>query len=118
LFRGVEWVADHLDETHWVAAFQSGTLGFFHDRTLNLDGKVNPEALAAIEAGRHQLYVVESPAQFVVAWASILLPWAHGDPAVGRHFEWAVQDLEGDFAVLRRRTSPLPTDPRAGAVRP
>ena len=28
-----------------VAAGQSGTLGYFRDNVLNLDGKVNPEAL-------------------------------------------------------------------------
>jgi hypothetical protein len=114
MFQGVEWVANQLDETRWVAAFQSGTLGFFHDRTLNLDGKVNPGALAAIEAGRHQAYVVASPAEYVVDWAGFLEPWSRSDPLVLQHFEWVVLDREGNFAVLGRRSSPESVAPAEG----
>jgi len=46
-FQVVGWVEANVAPEEWVGAIQSGTLGFFHDRTLNLDGKVNPHALAA-----------------------------------------------------------------------
>jgi len=106
LFRGVEWVEENLTEETWVGAFQSGTLGFFHDRTVNLDGKINPEALRALEQGRQHEYVVESQIQFVVDWASILGPWSRNDPVVPRNFEWVLLDAEGNFAILGRRSMP------------
>ncbi|NJN67317.1 MAG: hypothetical protein HC884_11700 [Chloroflexaceae bacterium] len=37
-----------------IAAFESGTLGYFHDRTINLDGKVNPEVLALHSYRNHR----------------------------------------------------------------
>src|SRR5262249_16444442 len=46
-FQVVEWVERNVPDDVWVGAVQTGTLGFFHDRTLNLDGKVNPDALKA-----------------------------------------------------------------------
>ena len=106
LFRSVDWVDAHLTDETWVGAFQSGTLGFFHDRTINLDGKVNPEALAAIDRQALPAYVVGSPVQLVVDWASILEPWSRSDPAVLRSFEWVVRDPRGNFAVLSRRGAP------------
>ena len=103
LFRGVDWVAGHLSGQTWVGAFQSGTLGFFHDRTINLDGKLNPAALAAIRQRRLGAYVVDSPIEFVVDWTSIVEPWARADGAVAPNFEWVVRDRPGNFAVLGRR---------------
>lgn len=108
LFHNVDWVEGHVATDTWVGAFQSGTLGFFHDRTINLDGKVNPEALRAIRERRHQAYVVESPIEFVVDWATILEPWAQSDPSLPRHFEWVVRDPRDNFAVLGRRASVTP----------
>ena len=107
-FRSVEWVESNLSEDTWVGAFQSGTLGFFHDRTINLDGKINPQALAAIRSGRQQAYVVDSPVQFVVDWASIVEPWSRSTPVVRQHFDWVVIDAEHNFAVLGRRGSQAP----------
>jgi len=102
-FRGVDWIAAHVEESAWVGAFQSGTVGFFHDRTINLDGKLNPGALAAIRAGRHAAYVIESPVQFIVDWATIVEPWYESSPELARHFEWVELDRARNFAVLRRR---------------
>lgn len=113
-FRAVQWVEAHVSQTTWVGAFQSGTLGFFHDRTLNLDGKLNAEARRAVEEGRHQAYVVDSPVQFVLDWASLLEPWARADPALSRNFEWIVRDIPGNFAVLGRRAVSRTANPRSG----
>jgi hypothetical protein len=87
----------------WVGAFQSGTIGFFHDRTINLDGKVNPEALAATTSHRLNEYVLESPIEYLVDWASLLEPWLERDPRIQRHFETLVLDREHNLGVLRRR---------------
>jgi hypothetical protein len=102
-FRGVDWIEEHVPEEAWVGSFQSGTIGFFHDRTINLDGTLNPEALAAARALRHEAYVVDSPIQFVADWATIVIPWAEANPLVLRHFGWSLRDEERNLAVLRRR---------------
>src|SRR5262249_7835753 len=43
-FQVKEWVEKNVPSDAWVGAIQSGTVGFFHERTINLDGKVNPAA--------------------------------------------------------------------------
>jgi hypothetical protein len=101
-FRGVDWVEGNLTRETWVGAFQSGTLGFFHDRTINLDGKVNPAALRAIQERRLGPYVVDSPIAFVIDWASIVEPWSR-DASVAGRFGWVLRDRAGNFAVLGRR---------------
>ncbi len=104
-FRSVEWIEKNVPEQAWVGAFQSGTMGFFHDRTINMDGKLNPAALAAIRADTHHQWVVDSPIQFVADWASIVVPWAESDPIIHRNFGWSIRDEERNFAVLRRRAA-------------
>lgn len=42
----VQLVRDHVPDADYVAAGQAGTLGFFRDRVINTDGKVNRAALA------------------------------------------------------------------------
>jgi hypothetical protein len=42
----VALIRDHVPPDAFVAAGQSGTLGFFRDRVINTDGKVNRDALA------------------------------------------------------------------------
>ena len=50
-------IEDHVPPADAVGAFQSGTIGYFRDRVLNLDGKVNAEALR--RRGDSQAYVAE-----------------------------------------------------------
>lgn len=42
----VALVREHVPPEEWVAGGQTGTLGFFRERVVNLDGKVNRDALA------------------------------------------------------------------------
>jgi hypothetical protein len=42
----VQLVRDHVPAADFVAAGQAGTLGFFRDRVINTDGKVNRDAIA------------------------------------------------------------------------
>ncbi|HXV25738.1 MAG TPA: hypothetical protein VED46_15960 [Alphaproteobacteria bacterium] len=50
----------------WVAAGQSGTLGFFRPHVLNMDGKVNREALS--HAGRATGYLKAKGIRWFVDW--------------------------------------------------
>ena len=99
-FQAVEWIEEHVPEDAWVAAIQTGTVGFFHDRTYNLDGKVSPSALQARIEGRTFEYVVERPVEYLVDWVGIAA-WAEDD-YLSQHFELVVDDVDGNLAVLRR----------------
>jgi hypothetical protein len=97
----VEWVNRNVPKTSWIGAAQSGTLGFFHDRTINLDGKVNPEALEARRAGRIPEYAVAKGLEFIVDWQGFA-GWIE-QPTVARNFELLVNDELLNVAVLRRK---------------
>lgn len=100
-FQVVEWVEQNVSDESWVAAVQTGTLGFFHDRTINLDGKVNPYALEARLTGTVPEMLVESPVDFVVDWAGIA-SWADL-PELRHHFFLIVEDKRLNLSVLKRR---------------
>ena len=101
----VEWVRGNVDDRVWVGAVQTGTLGYFHDRTLNLDGKVNPRALrAVVETGQVMTYVLdETPIEVLADWSG-LAGWVSttAEPRFGKAFELIVDDKPGNLAVLRR----------------
>lgn len=104
----VDWTQTHLDSTVWIGAPQTGTLGYFHDRTINLDGKVNPEALGSMIKDGHILdYVLASPVQYIVDWVG-MAQWVHmghQSTRFGQEFQVIVEDSTRNLAVLKRQTS-------------
>lgn len=102
-FQVVDWVHENVPEETWVGAVQTGTLGYWHDRTINLDGKVNPDALAArIEHGNVLPYVVASEIDYVVDWASVGNWASRSDGGYSDEFELIVEDFDIDLSVQRR----------------
>lgn len=101
-FQVVEWVEEHVPDDVWVGAVQTGTLGYFHDRTYNLDGKVSPAALRArLEDGIFD-YLLARPTAYLVDWTGIA-SWLE-DERLAPHFELLVLDEQANLAVLRRVT--------------
>jgi hypothetical protein len=102
-FQVVEWVQQHVSDDAWVAAPQSGTLGFFHDRTINLDGKVNPAALAArhTDGNATRYFLERRQIEYLADWEGIA-SWAKV-PSIAAEFELVVDDPARNLAVLRRR---------------
>lgn len=101
-FQVVAWIAEHVDEDEWVGAIQTGTIGFFHDRTINLDGKVNIAAYEALVAGREGEYVVQdTQIRYLADWVG-MRDWLT-KPAIAAHFELVEYDEELNLAVLQRR---------------
>lgn len=108
-FQVVRWVNENVPKSTWVGAIQTGTLGFFHDRTINLDGKVNPQALIALLKRQIPTYVVEATfdeqggqIQYLADWLGIA-GWMELEP-IKSHFEVIVDDEAQNLAVLRRKT--------------
>jgi hypothetical protein len=100
----VKWIQKDVPELQWVGAPQSGTLGFFHDRTINLDGKVNPDALHAIlKQGNVLEYVRNSKIDYIADWYG-MAGWVKmkSDPEFANEFKVIVEDKKLNLAVLRR----------------
>lgn len=100
----VDWIQRNVPDSEWVGASQSGTLGFFHDRTINLDGKVNPEALKAkLEDGDVLVYVINSKINYIADWYG-LAGWVDSarNPGFANKFEVLVKDKGRNLTVLHR----------------
>ena len=63
-----EWVAENVPSDVWVGAYQSGMVGYLHDRTINLDGKVDPGVYEARRAGTLRDFLVRSPVEYILDW--------------------------------------------------
>jgi hypothetical protein len=93
----VELVAEHVPAEATVAAGQSGTLGFLRARVVNVDGKVNPEALAW--RGRMWDYLDRRGIEWFADSTWYVELYLGLDPeAVG----WRLVAQSGDFVVYRR----------------
>lgn len=100
-FQCVEWVERNVRDDEWIGAFQTGTVGYFHDRTINLDGKVNPEAFVARNADAVPSYVLGKPIRYLVDW--MRQPDFTTDPQYLARFDVLVRDPVLNLAVLRRK---------------
>lgn len=108
-FQVVRWIEENASEETWVGAVQTGTLGFFHDRTVNLDGKVNPNALAAKLEQKIPEYVATQTfddrggkIDYLADWIGIA-SWMKHSP-ISQNFEVVVEDRQANLAVLRRKS--------------
>ena len=106
-FQVVDWVNENVPEETWVGAIQTGTVGYWHDRTINLDGKVNPEALnALLTEGNVLNYVLDSEIVYLADWKDVAL-WTttgnQGNTDFSNAFEVLVHDIPNNLAVLKRR---------------
>jgi hypothetical protein len=117
-FQVVDWVEKNVPPGTWVGAIQTGTLGFFYDRTVNLDGKVNPGALRAKldEGGSVIPYVVRSNIVYLADWND-LSRWSRIDEAgFNRAFELIVSDPNANLAVFKRIAPARTGNDRSGSV--
>ncbi len=100
-FQLADWVTENVPTDVWVGSWQSGTVGYFHDRTINLDGKTNPEALEARKKHQIAKYMVTKEIQYFVDWADFAI-WMEM-PVLKTHFELIVEDKRQNLVVLRRK---------------
>jgi len=107
-FQVVHWVNSHVSDDTWVGAIQTGTLGFFHDRTVNLDGKVNPAALKEKRKRNIPSYIVNTSfdpqgnkIEYLADWQGIA-DW-EDLPPLTENFQLIVNDKKNNLAVLKRK---------------
>jgi hypothetical protein len=95
-----------------MGGFESGTLGYFRDRVVNLDGKVDPDALAAELAGRTPAFVRARDVSVMVDIPSGIARATRGRPrgewrrvmALGRFRVWVRADRRGCLQNTRSTT--------------
>lgn len=101
----VNWALENVDNNTWVAAPQTGTLGYFHDKTINLDGKTNFHALTALLRDGHNLnYVLNTRSiQYIIDWVG-MCNWVNYDPVpeFGEQFKVLVEDKPNNLCVMQR----------------
>jgi len=91
-----------------VGALQSGTLGFFRIGTVNLDGKVNYDALRARTRGTLWRYVRERHLDYLVDWPGYVAEMLGPDSA---RRDYVKLDEAGGFELWGRRSDHLaPSD--------
>ena len=102
---------DHVPPGDEVAAGQSGTLGFFRERVVNPDGKVNREALA-YQANMGD-YLRRRGVKWFVDWQHYAERYLGPDPAA---HGWRLVATRADFRLYRHGADA----PRAwwGAISP
>ena len=102
----VDWAMENVDRTAWVAAPQTGTLGYFHDRTINLDGKTNLNALNALLKDGHNLnYILDTPSiEYIIDWVG-MCDWVNSPlvPRFGENFKVLVEDSPNNLCVMQAR---------------
>jgi hypothetical protein len=59
-------------ESQVIGAFQSGVIGYYDQRVVNLDGKMDYESLISYRGGTIEEYVDESDVDLLVDWDSYL----------------------------------------------
>jgi len=63
----VDWIAAHTPPEATIGVFNSGAIGYFSDRrVVNLDGKVNPAAFAALRSDALRDYVAARGIDYVI----------------------------------------------------
>jgi hypothetical protein len=105
-FQVVDWVTENVPPETWVAAVQTGTLGYFHDRSVNLDGKVNPHTLKLRAqtlldpTGKDHVleYIRGSRVEYIADWWGI--HW--WEEILRPDFRILVSDRSADLTVLQR----------------
>jgi hypothetical protein len=101
------WVEQNVSNDIWVGAVQTGTVGFWHDRTINLDGKVNPQALAArISDGDVLNYVGQSEIDVLADWRGIAA-WKVPGSESRAPFIVLVDDRKANLGVQIRQGTDL-----------
>ena len=100
-FQVVRWVDANVPDDVWVGARQSGTLGFFHDRTLGLDGKRG--ALVDYILAKRPPYIADR------ADAVDLMR----EPRLAARYEVLVHDTEQNLDVLRWKSDSGSGEPDA-----
>jgi len=87
-------VKHYVPDEEYVAAANSGTLGYFRERVVNLDGKVNPDALKF--KNKIGVYLKEREIPWFCDWPDVATRCLGKNP--GKH-GWSLMGKKGSFEL-------------------
>jgi hypothetical protein len=90
----LQLVKQYVPDEEYVAAANSGTLGYFRDRVVNLDGKVNPDALKF--RNKIWMYLKEREIHWFCDWPNVATSCLRKNP--GEH-GWRLMGKKGSFEL-------------------
>jgi hypothetical protein len=93
-----QWAKQH--PTERIGMISSGTAAFVSPNVVNLDGKVNFDALKARRAGTLAKYVVETELDYIADWPDVVNKIANDARPLGATF--TAVDTIGPILVLKR----------------
>lgn len=96
----VDWTQNNLNGNEWIGSIQSGTVGYYYDKTINIDGKVNPEALAAIKEDKLLQYIINKKMDYLIDVNSFA-EWKN--PELINNYDLIVNDPIKQIAVFKRK---------------
>jgi len=122
----VDWIAAHTPSDATIGVFNSGAIGYFSDRrVVNLDGKVNPAAFAALRSGTLRDYVAARGIDYVIDHEWIVQHFLLDDVAEGStRFERIAADRTLGvrdwvaYRVVRNANATTPGHPIVSRLRP
>jgi hypothetical protein len=74
----VSYLGEHCQDGR-IGAYQSGTLGYFLDNVVNLDGKNNAHALQAVTTRKSLDYIQSQNLKYIADWPSIISSYCNYD---------------------------------------
>ena len=98
------FVHDQIDSKLLVGAAQSGTVGFFNQNVVNLDGKIDPKAQYSMRHGGIRTYIDSQRIDVLVDWPAMY----------GHFFSPDTPETGGSFAIVspRRKADAMSESPR------
>lgn len=98
LYLAGTWAARHPKEK--IGMLQSGTAGFFSANVINLDGKVNSEALHARQQENFGTYIMRENFDYIMDWTGIVTPVIDDARRHGANYERV--DSIGYVVIFKR----------------
>lgn len=94
------WIEANVRPGRSVAMFQTGTTGFLYRNVVNLDGKVNADALHALQRNALPAYIDSMRFEYLIDWPEYMAPVLADGRLQGRYRP--VDTLGARFVVWRR----------------
>ncbi len=91
------WAREHSGR---VGLDQSGQAGFFAPKVVNLDGKVNPDALAAQKSGKIGEYIAREKIEYLADWKALVEPLVSDAAKYGANYK--LFDSVGYVLIYKR----------------
>jgi hypothetical protein len=100
MYAAAEWINANIPASSKIGAFQSGTLGYFCNNVVNLDGKNNALALQAMTSGTGLEFIRDQNIDIVVDWPSQIAKYVDFESF---RKEYEPISRVGAFEIYRRK---------------